>query len=78
MAGGVLEELQRLCWGIWCVRLLSGYCSSILRKCKNVLLCCGVTLWFAVVVFSLCSGWIRMSVLLHLGVLQSLKCDCLS
>ena len=39
MAGGVLEELQRLCWGIWCVRLLSGYCSSILRKCKNVLLC---------------------------------------
>ena len=39
MAGGVLEELQRLCWGIWCVRHLSGYCSSILRKCKNVLLC---------------------------------------
>jgi len=41
MAGGILEELQRLCWGIrvWCVRRLSGYCSSILCKCKNVLLC---------------------------------------
>jgi len=39
MAGGVSEELQRLCWGIWCVRHLSGYCSSVLRKCKNVLLC---------------------------------------
>ena len=38
MAGGVLEELQRLCWGIWCVRRLSGYCSSIPRVCKNVLL----------------------------------------
>ena len=39
MAGGGLEELQRLCRGIWCVRRLSGYCSSILRKCKNILLC---------------------------------------
>jgi len=39
MAGGVLEELQRFWWGIWCVRRLSGYCSHILRKCKNVLLC---------------------------------------
>jgi len=38
MAGGVLEELQRLCSGMWCARRLS-YCSSILRKCKNVLLC---------------------------------------
>jgi len=39
MAGGVLEELQRSCWGIWCGRLSNCYCSSILRKCKNVLLC---------------------------------------
>jgi len=39
MTGGVLEELQRLCCGVWCVRRLSDYCSSILRKCKNVLLC---------------------------------------
>ena len=38
MAGGVLEELQRSCWGMWCGRRLSGYCSSILCKCKNVLL----------------------------------------
>ena len=37
MAGGVLEELQRLGWGIWCVRFLCGYCSIILRRCKNVL-----------------------------------------
>jgi len=65
MAGGVLEELQRLCWGIWCVRRFSGYCSSILRKCKTVLLRSDVTLCFAVVVFALCCGWIRMSVLVH-------------
>ena len=39
MAGGVLEELQRSCWGIWCGRRSSGYCSSILCKYKNVLLC---------------------------------------
>jgi len=39
MAGGVLEALQRSCWGIWCGRHSNGYCSSILRKCINVLLC---------------------------------------
>jgi len=39
MAGGVLEEFQRLFLGIWRVRRLSGCCSNILRKCKNVLLC---------------------------------------
>jgi hypothetical protein len=39
MAGKVLEKFQRLCWGIWCVCHLIGYCSSILHKCKNVLLC---------------------------------------
>ena len=35
MAGGVLEELQRSCWGIWCGRLSNGYCLSILRKCEK-------------------------------------------
>jgi len=39
MAGGDLEELQRLGWGIWCVCCLSGYCSNILCRCKNVLYC---------------------------------------
>jgi len=39
IAGGVLEELQRSCWGIWCGRRSNGYCSSILHKCKHVLLC---------------------------------------
>ena len=39
MAGGVLEELQKSCWGIWCGRRSNGYCLSILRKCKNVPLC---------------------------------------
>ena len=76
MAGGVLEELQRSRWGIWCGRRSNGYCLSILLKCKNVLLCCGVTLCFAVVIFALCYGWSRMSVSIQWGILLSLKCDC--
>ena len=35
----VLEEFQRSCCGIWCGRRSNIYCLSILRKCKNVLLC---------------------------------------
>ena len=77
MAGGVFEELQRSCWGIWCGRRSNGCCLSILRKCKNVLLCWGVTLCFAVVVCALRYGWSWMSVSVQWGVLQSLKCDCL-
>jgi len=59
LACGVFEELQRSCWGIWGGRCSNGYCSSILCKCKNVLLCWDVTLCFAVVVFALCYGCIR-------------------
>ena len=39
MVGGVLKEFQRSCWGIWCGRRLNGYCLSVLRKFRNVLLC---------------------------------------
>ena len=34
MAGGVLEELQRSCWGIWCGHHSNGCCLSILSNVK--------------------------------------------
>ena len=54
MVGGVLKVFQRSCWGIWCGRRLNGNCLSALRKCKTVLLCLGVIICFAVLVFPLC------------------------
>jgi len=39
VAGGVLEELQGSCWGIWCGRHSNGYFLSILCKCKHTLMC---------------------------------------
>jgi len=72
MAGGFLEELQRSCWAIWCGHRLNGYCLSVLRKCKNVILCWGVTLCFAVAVFALCYGWSRMHFCVHWTLHESL------
>ena len=75
MAGGVLEELQRSCWGIWCDHLSDGYCVSILCKCKNVLLCWGVTLCFAIVGVMDGVEWVCLFIEVFCKVL---KCDCLS
>jgi len=39
MIGGVFRRASNIMLGIWCVRRSNVYCSSILRKCKSVLLC---------------------------------------